>query len=257
MAPLAHARIVVWEGGSLWVVDSTRLEQRERRGTDFHAHHAVQVVLALQGKFRLSTSENSVAGGVAAVAPDTPHIFEADGTHALLFVEPESLPGRAISASLFAHGGLSSPSETMIGDFASRIATAYQASSEAREQLTRVGRELVERMAATGRPRVFDPRVRRVVAWAAQRGDQPVSLADAADVAGLSAGRLRHLFVQETGLSFKTYLLWLRLTRAVTLMADGRSLTDAAHEAGFSDSAHFSRTFRRMFGVAPVSLKIT
>ena len=43
---------------------------------------------------------------------------------------------------------------------------------------------------------------------------------------------------------------------AVERMADGASLTEAAHEAGFADSAHFSRTFRRMFGLAPSSLRI-
>lgn len=31
----------------------------------------------------------------------------------------------------------------------------------------------------------------------------------------------------------------------------GAGLTEAAHRAGFADSAHLSRTFRAMFGVAP------
>ena len=31
----------------------------------------------------------------------------------------------------------------------------------------------------------------------------------------------------------------------------GANLTEAAHLAGFADSAHLSRTFRAMFGVAP------
>ena len=31
----------------------------------------------------------------------------------------------------------------------------------------------------------------------------------------------------------------------------GSSLTEAAHEAGFADSAHLSRTFRATFGIAP------
>jgi AraC family transcriptional regulator len=65
-----------------------------------------------------------------------------------------------------------------------------------------------------------------------------------------------HLFVEQTGLPFRTYLLWLRLTKAVESMAAGASLTEAAHEAGFADSAHFSRTFRRMFGVAAAALDV-
>ncbi|MBT9527048.1 MAG: helix-turn-helix domain-containing protein [Rhizobacter sp.] len=33
-----------------------------------------------------------------------------------------------------------------------------------------------------------------------------------------------------------------------------RSWTQAAHEAGFSDSAHLTRTFKRMFGLNPAAL---
>lgn len=102
-----------------------------------------------------------------------------------------------------------------------------------------------------------DLRVRKVIAWAVRQMDQPVSLAEAGAMCGLSASRLRHLFVEQTGLPFKTYLLWLRLTRAVEAIAGGLALTQAAHQAGFADSAHLSRTFRRMFGVAPTALEIT
>jgi AraC-like DNA-binding protein len=85
----------------------------------------------------------------------------------------------------------------------------------------------------------------------------PVSLADLAGLGGLSAGRLRHLFVEQTGLPFKTYVLWLRLMKALEVAAAGESLTNAAHAAGFADSAHFSRTFRRMFGIAPAGLRMS
>ena len=46
------------------------------------------------------------------------------------------------------------------------------------------------------------------------------------------------------------------MTKAVEAIAAGVSLTEAAHEAGFADSAHFSRTFRRMFGVAAAALRL-
>jgi AraC-like DNA-binding protein len=71
----------------------------------------------------------------------------------------------------------------------------------------------------------------------------------------LSPDRFRHLFVAETGVTFRAYLLWLRLERSLTAYIAGESLTDAALTGGFADSAHFSRTFRKMFGIAPASVR--
>jgi AraC-like DNA-binding protein len=84
----------------------------------------------------------------------------------------------------------------------------------------------------------------------AARSAWPTSRAAAA----LSTGRFRHLFVRETGVAFRPYVLWLRLNVAIECSMQGRSWTEAAHEAGFADSAHLSRTFRRMFGMNPATL---
>ena len=61
--------------------------------------------------------------------------------------------------------------------------------------------------------------------------------------------------MKEMGVAFRAYLLWLRLDFALTTYVAGSNLTEAAHAGGFADSAHFSRTFRKMFGIAPVSVR--
>jgi hypothetical protein len=71
----------------------------------------------------------------------------------------------------------------------------------------------------------------------------------------LSPDRFRHLFIEETGMRFRPYVLWLRIEIALAAFAAGRSLTEASHAGGFADSAHFSRTFKRMFGIAPSSFQ--
>jgi AraC-like DNA-binding protein len=48
----------------------------------------------------------------------------------------------------------------------------------------------------------------------------------------------------------------MRLQRAVDAISKGLTATDAAHAAGFADAAHLTRTFRRMMGIAPTSVKI-
>jgi len=64
---------------------------------------------------------------------------------------------------------------------------------------------------------------------------------------------MQHLFKARMGVPVRRYVLWARLRGGLEQALAGASLTSAALEAGFSDSAHFSRTFREMFGIAPLN----
>ncbi|WP_256227710.1 helix-turn-helix domain-containing protein [Pseudomonas sp. G5(2012)] len=59
--------------------------------------------------------------------------------------------------------------------------------------------------------------------------------------------------MEHTGLPLRSYARWLRLKQALQHLTKGARLTDAAHQAVFSDSAHFSRTFRALLGIDPSS----
>lgn len=214
------------------------------------------MTISLGGWFKLDTADVHVRGDAVAVAADAEHIFEAEGLMAFVFVDPESQAGRAISRRLFAAEALAKIPPDMLGDFRERIAAAYAAPVRNDTALVEQTRALLARLGADAASEEPDARIRKVIDWAAHQIEGPVGLSGAVTVSGLSASRLRHLFVEQTGLPFKTYLLWLRLTRAVEAYASGASLTHAAHQAGFSDSAHLSRTFRRMFGIPPASLRM-
>ena len=73
--------------------------------------------------------------------------------------------------------------------------------------------------------------------------------ADVAKQLALSESRFLHLFREQMGVAWRPYLLWRRLLCAVRRMSQGCPATEAAHQAGFSDSAHLSRTFRSTFGM--------
>ncbi|WP_412471604.1 helix-turn-helix domain-containing protein [Halobacteriovorax sp. RT-1-4] len=78
-----------------------------------------------------------------------------------------------------------------------------------------------------------------------------VKLKDFANSLALSESRLLHLFKEEVGVTFRKYILWQKLKRAVDAQAEGRNITDIAIAAGFSDSAHFSKFFKQSFGLSP------
>jgi AraC-like DNA-binding protein len=253
MKAIAQGRIVVWEGGSLWVFEVPP-EGARSSYTDIHSHHAFQVTLALDGIFELRAGARSVDGPAAVVAPDERHAFTAQGAVALLFVEPESAQGRTLRALTGAEP-LRRIAFPGLAEAGHRILAAFRSGAPAVE-LRAAGRDMVARMTGEGGAAATDPRVEKIVAWAAAELEGPLGITEAAELVGLSPGRMSHLFVEHTGLPFRTYVLWLRLMKAVEAFASGESLTAAAHEAGFSDSAHLSRTFRRMFGVTAAALEL-
>ncbi|ANY88319.1 MULTISPECIES: helix-turn-helix transcriptional regulator [Pseudomonas] len=99
-------------------------------------------------------------------------------------------------------------------------------------------------------PPIPDPRLTKVIE-ALRRGQ--MRREEMAALVHLSPTRFSHWFVEQTGLPLRSYAKWLRLTQALQHLAKGGRLTEAAHEAGFSDSAHFSRTFRTLLGIDPSS----
>lgn len=97
--------------------------------------------------------------------------------------------------------------------------------------------------------RRLDPRIARAVE-ALDRVDATVH--ECAARVGLSDSRLTHLMVEELGAPPRAWRAWLRLRRAVRAsLSPASNLTRAAHEAGFTDSAHLTRTCKQLAGVLP------
>jgi AraC family transcriptional regulator len=69
---------------------------------------------------------------------------------------------------------------------------------------------------------------------------------------GLSPSHFARAFRETIGRAPHQYLLTLRLARARHMLdAPGAALSDVAQRAGFADQAHFTRLFKREFGVTP------
>jgi AraC-like DNA-binding protein len=103
---------------------------------------------------------------------------------------------------------------------------------------------------------ISDERILRAVAYIKSHLDSPLTLEEVAAQAFLSPSRFRHLFVEQTGLALRPYILWRRFVAVWDLMAAGESLSTAAHRAGFADAAHLTRTSRRMFGFPPSGVAV-
>lgn len=66
----------------------------------------------------------------------------------------------------------------------------------------------------------------------------------------LSESRLSHLFKSTAGISLASYIVHHKLETAFHAIFTGKSMTEAAIEAGFNSSSHFSKTVRDKLGMA-------
>jgi AraC family transcriptional regulator len=249
MKILGHGQINFWRGGSLWI-------GLAKSATGFHAHHALQLSMGLKGTVRLRSPKAAhwTEYAAALVPPHVPHAFEAEGSVvANVFCEPESVTGRKL-LERFGSGEITAIPQQEGDELAKRLRDTYGAG-EPDEILNAAARGVLTQLAAlTEAEPATDPRVLKAIAEIERRLDRSITLGEIAGAIHLSPSRFRHLFVAETGVPFRPYVLWLRLQSALESALAGASWTEAAHGANFSDSAHLTRTFKRMFGVVPASL---
>ncbi len=79
----------------------------------------------------------------------------------------------------------------------------------------------------------------------------PITLQDAAEVAGFSVSYFSREFKKLTGQTFVGFLNMVRCENAAQLLRGGMSVAETCYACGFRELSYFSRTFRRVVGVPP------
>ncbi|MEM1181414.1 MAG: AraC family transcriptional regulator, partial [Acidobacteriota bacterium] len=98
---------------------------------------------------------------------------------------------------------------------------------------------------------------RRVLALVERRYSEDIAVDDLAGEAQLSPSHFSRLFKRSLGQSPHQFLMSYRVEKAgEALLGDpARPIVQVALDAGFSDQAHFSRTFKRLVGLTPSAFR--
>ncbi|MDG1358515.1 MAG: AraC family transcriptional regulator [Akkermansiaceae bacterium] len=109
--------------------------------------------------------------------------------------------------------------------------------------------------AAAGNPKTIH-HVHTAQEWIRQRLGEEVSVADWAGSCGLNVDYFSRLFKSHTGMGPKTWLIEARLQRAARMLAyPDRTVENIAERCGYQCPFHFSRTFKRRFGLPPAAYR--
>lgn len=212
-----------------------------------HESPAIKVCISLEGAFGL---QNNSKNYKAVIIPaGEPHSIEGRGVKmAMLLLAPEGELGQ-----LLAGAGIREIPDSTLPDILPLL-RQFENSDITGEAGDAVYREVVRKIAGETARAPIDPRVAQSIEWLRAGREQGIIVGEIAAGVDLSESRFSHLFTEHVRVPVRRYLLWLRLRDALHLLAGGGSLTETAHEAGFADSAHLTRTFRTSLGIAPSEL---
>ncbi len=241
-----------------------RIEARfHGNGFSPHRHDTYALGLTLHGiqTFRYRGSERfSNPGNVIVLHPDEIHDGAAgtdDGLiYRMIYLPPEligavdghrsALPfvGNPVVADTGLRQALADilddldhePDDLVMDDVIMRVAAG----------LSRQARRPGKAIGATAQTAVLSAR-----AFLEENYAKTVRSEDLEAITGLDRYELARQFRRLLGTSPHRYLVMRRLERAKRLISTGNGLADAAADVGFSDQAHFTRHFRKAFGMTP------
>ena len=214
-----------------------------RAESSLHAHHGVALFVAVDGEVAVNDARGrETRGAVVAVAPDVAHAAHARGAVLVLLLDHER-HGLAVAGREphVVEGGLASR--------LSGLVRSHRGALERAEVLAGISAEATGMLARARR--VVDRRVARALELA--RGPS-IAHREIVAASGLSDAHFSALFARDVGIGLRAYRLWRRTVAAV-LALRRVDATCAAHDAGFADLAHFSRSCRRMLGFSPSEVR--
>lgn len=243
-----------WKG-DVWMGSGAAYFVGDARDNDLHAHYVLQIAIALGEPFFVTEDQGRTHLARGIVIPSGKRHCVRNGSEAsaetmMLFVEPNSDMGRLLQAHYpLSEGEIVEIDEVRLTALKARLETAAPGGGEplVREMMT----VLTD---GAWRHRGIDRRVAFALDYIENHLADSDSLEHVAQRLSLTSRYLRKLFEQEIGLSPQRYRQWCKLRTALGGVLQGESFTEAAATAGFTDSAHFSRTFRDMFGAPPSSI---
>lgn len=223
--------------------------------SDFHENNLLTIVLSFSEPFEIITKPNqSYSYEVAFIPKDTLYKLSTSKNDwtAFIHIDPYSEIGMKLN-----------PKESKIQslkrcDFTKTLSKAellLQGESNTDQSINILLQSVVTSLGTTFSSIVIDERIQRCIQIIRQSGSNAIHLQDVAEQVFLSPSRLSHLFKQETGLTFKKFVLHRKLVKSLKAMHNQLNLTEASYMGGFSDQPHFTKVFKKSFGIKPSSGK--
>jgi len=238
----------------VYVTDRFMLIFGENLNTEYHSHHALQISLSLEGGMKIKCEDHIHSGNLVIVNSNHKHSINQSGVSLLLLIDSEQIEAHEIRCSKNLKDCYA---ESLEDNKLNEIAKKLYKENADENYVYSFYYRMIESISDSvhDHNHNIDERIEEAISIVKSDVTKAYSPEYLADEVHLSLSRFQHLFKDETGTTLSKFLLWQRTLKAIFLIVQGLSFTDAAVEAGFSDGAHFSRLVKRNFGLTMSEIK--
>jgi AraC-like DNA-binding protein len=225
--------------------------------SEMHQHRTFEITLALEKPFAIR-----VKGGIwretnaVAIRPNVQHQMKSPhGMRASIHLVPEPRWSEHLNRVGTSEQQLQFLDGRAVAPFV-KFFRALLHREHGCSPVFRIVEELLQRLTGMqGYKGRVDDRLLAVLDYIQANLARPISSRTLSTVACLSEDRFLHLFKEQLGLPLRPYILNQRMMCALQGILWGKTITQAAIDAGFSDSAHLTRRFIQATGLRPSRLK--
>lgn len=97
--------------------------------------------------------------------------------------------------------------------------------------------------------------IQKVVNYIENNYNKEISVKELSDIGGLSLFYFQRLFKDSVGTTVEQYVKYRRLAHSCDMLKKGNLIQDASQKSGFRNSEHYSREFKKLYGISPSEYK--
>ncbi|MCJ8013538.1 AraC family transcriptional regulator [Paenibacillus sp. KQZ6P-2] len=221
-----------------------------------HSHHYIQLTVGLEQNVNITIAGQPVQAQGVILQSNTVH--RLDGSRQwqwYLLINPESMFGELLKRTYFNNKSMHVLDNDQVellqqlaiqSIFSVTCSADYGSAIEQCKQILQLEKNSIES--------ILDERIQHVLQIIETHRMDQMSVKALSERMYLSESRLSHLFKEKVGISLASYIVHHKLEAAFHYIFGGSSITEAAIEAGFNSSSHFSSTARDKLGMAPRSI---
>lgn len=217
----------------------------------FHKHYALQISVSLHSNMLLTVKgENETRGNAFFLNSKVEHKLISESSQLTILINPLSSIGHQLHLKNI--GTNFSRLDDKLSNELLAILNRYDSDKLSFPQFCELTSEvLLNYQCSCELENHFqDDRIIKAIKYMDSNFERVLSLPEVSAECFLSPTRFLHVFKEKTNLSFRRYQLWNKIVKSLPYLME-KSITDTAYTFGFSDSSHYTRTFKETFGVTP------